>query len=341
MEKKISIIVPCHNVEKYIERCVDSLVNQTIGLSALEIILVDDASEDRTREYLYDYQKKYPQSIFVIALDENVRQGGARNRGLEIASAPYIGFVDADDWTQPDMYEKMYHKAAAYNCDIVFCRNVRDDGSGTKKAGRTGLEDRFLLIDSKEKREEFIASDLIGGGVWDKIYKREIIFENRIRFLEKLAYEDIHWGAIFYLYAVRVYIIEDRLYHYFVNHNSTVLSRNQKYHYDFFKVNLLKMEEYEARGAWKEYKEAVEYDFLLTYYIAGIKLLAHRFDAVLYEVFYEMQNTIRALIPEYKKNKYLNRDAGEMYKLLITLIDQPLKEADIDQVLEMARKVDL
>lgn len=148
-------------------------------------------------------------------------------------------------------------------------------------------------------------------------------------------------GAIFYLYAVRVYIIEDRLYHYFVNHNSTVLSRNQKYHYDFFKVNLLKMEEYEVRGAWKEYKEAVEYDFLLTYYIAGIKLLAHRFDAVLYEVFYEMQNTIRALIPEYKKNKYLNRDAGEMYKLLITLIDQPLKEADIDQVLEMARKVDL
>ena len=338
MEKKISVIIPCHNVEKYAERCFASLEAQTIGLDVLELILVDDASTDGTRELLYQFQRKHAESVKVIALEENVRQGGARNRGLAIASAPYIGFVDSDDWIEPDMYEKMYEKAITYDCDIVFCRNVRDDGSGSEKMGRTGKEDCLFQIDADEQREEFIASCILGVGVWDKIYKKELIIDNDIHFLEKMAYEDIHWGAMFYLYAKRVYILEDKLYHYYINTQSTVLHRNQKYHFDFFRVNLNKMEEYEVRGAWLHYTEGVEYDFLLTYYIAGIKLLAHRFDEVPYDVFYEMQNTVQTLIPNYRENKYVQRDAKEIYKLLFGLIDQKVEQKEIDQMLAIVRE---
>lgn len=341
MEKRISVIIPCHNVEAYVERCFCSLEEQTIGLDALEIILVDDASTDGTRELLYCFAEKHADSVKVIPLDENVRQGGARNRGLEIASAPYIGFIDSDDWIEPDMYEKMYEKAATYDCDIVFCRNVRDDGTGRDVVGRTEKEDCLFQIDTVEQREGFLASNIIGVGVWDKIYKREIIFDNHIRFLEKMAYEDIHWGALFYLYAKRVYILEEKLYHYYINTQSTVLNRNQKYHFDFFRVNLKKMEEYERRGAWARYKEGVEYDFLLTYYIAGIKLLAHRFDEVPYDVFYEMQNTVQLLVPNYKVNKYVQREVREIYILLFGLIEQSLERKKIDQMLATVREIHL
>ena len=97
-----------------------------------------------------------------------------------------------------------------------------------------------------------------------------------------------------------------------------------------------------CRGeAWASYKEAVEYDFILTYYIAGIKLLAWCFDRVLYDIFYEMQETVSTLVPSYKTNKYMNRDAKEIYRLLVELIEQPMTKQDIDQLMENVRKLKL
>lgn len=88
----ISIIVPCYNVENYIDRCVSSLVSQTIGIENLEIILVNDASRDNTLFKLYEWEKKYPDSIMVITYDENIRQGGARNVGLSYATSDYYTY---------------------------------------------------------------------------------------------------------------------------------------------------------------------------------------------------------------------------------------------------------
>lgn len=339
--KQISVIIPCYNVELYLRRCVESVLCQDIGRENLEIILVDDASTDNTWELICEYEKTYPETIVGIHLTENMRQGGARNAGLRVANGLYIAFVDSDDWIEPDMYRRMYEKSILYNCDIVFCRNVRDDGTIANFKKHTGGKDCFLVIDTAKKRSEFIATNLIGVGVWDKLYKRDIIFNNKIHFLEKMAYEDIHWGALFYLYAKRVYILEEVLYHYFINNQSTVLKRNQKYHFDFFRVNLKKLEEFEKRGAWMQYKDAVEYDFLLTYYIAGIKLLAHRFDKIPYDIFYEMQNTVRVLVPDYKENIFVIRDAKEIYKLLFELVEKSLSERDIDEILETVRKLKL
>ncbi|WP_294594847.1 glycosyltransferase family 2 protein, partial [uncultured Rikenella sp.] len=94
-EYKVSVIVPCYNAEQFLTRCLDSLVNQT--LEGIEIICVNDASPDNGIAILRDYETRYP-NVVVIDLKENVRQGGARNRGIEIARGEYIGFVDADDW---------------------------------------------------------------------------------------------------------------------------------------------------------------------------------------------------------------------------------------------------
>lgn len=338
---KISVIIPCHNVENYLPRCVESILGQSIGIEMLEIILVNDASTDGTWNLIESYKDQYPTTVIGINLQENIRQGGARNRGLEVATGECITFVDSDDWIEPDMYEKMYEKMVTYRCDLVFCRNVRDDGVMTQFAKETGDKSRLLVIDSEEKREEFIAANLVGVGVWDKLYRRELIFNPNLKFIERMAYEDICWGALVYLYTRRIYILEERLYHYYVNPESTVLKKNMPYHFDIFKVNLIKWEEYVKRGALKKYPEAVKYDFLLTYYIAGMKMLALRFDETPYDMVYELQETTKQIVPDYRENKYVKRDAKEIYKLLFDLLDASLSKEDIDSVCNVIRSIHL
>ena len=122
MKKAVSVIIPCYNPKKYLSRLVNSLLDQTIGLENLELIFVDDASTDDTLESLYQLEQQYPYNITVISNSENKKQGTARNIGMSYATGKYIGFVDADDWIAPQMYEKMYDIAEETDCDIVCCR---------------------------------------------------------------------------------------------------------------------------------------------------------------------------------------------------------------------------
>ena len=117
MKYKVSIIVPVYNVEKYIEECLDSLVNQT--LKDIEIICINDASLDNSLNILKNYKKKYPGLIKVIDLKKNVCLGGARNKGLDIARGEYISFVDSDDYVDVNMCEKLYNHANKHEADIV------------------------------------------------------------------------------------------------------------------------------------------------------------------------------------------------------------------------------
>jgi glycosyltransferase involved in cell wall biosynthesis len=127
---KISVIVPCYNVESFIDQCIGSLVRQTIGLECLEFIFVDDASTDGTLQKLQQWEKKYPEQILLIPCAKNRRQGAARNVGMQYASGEYIGFVDADDYISPEMYQRLYDIARKEQCDMVTCLFVREDREG-------------------------------------------------------------------------------------------------------------------------------------------------------------------------------------------------------------------
>ena len=97
MQPLISVIIPCYNVSKYLDRCMDSLLKQTIGYNKLELIFINDASTDNTLDMLLGYEEKYPDTVLVINLEENKKQGFARNLALEYATGKYIGYVDSDD----------------------------------------------------------------------------------------------------------------------------------------------------------------------------------------------------------------------------------------------------
>ena len=111
----VSIVIPVFNVEKYIGKCLDSLISQT--LHNIEIICVNDCSTDKSLDILRDYEAK-DNRIVVIDLPRNIKQGGARNVGIKKARAPFLGFVDSDDWVSLDMYENLYTLAVTHDAEI-------------------------------------------------------------------------------------------------------------------------------------------------------------------------------------------------------------------------------
>lgn len=339
MDKLISIIIPCYNVEKYIDRCFNSLLAQTIGFDRLEIIMVDDCSTDRTWDRLTAIEAAHPESVMIIHCDENGHQGRARNIGLQYASAPYVGYVDSDDWIEPDMYEKLYEKMAAYECDIVMCQSWRDTGLSAQllEPKLTGEADRMLEIDTMEKRKIFIACGSIAYGPCDKLFTRDFLLDNQIFFPEQLAYEDHFFSTLLYLYAVRVYILEEKLYHYYINPSSTVLSPNAAHHFDILSVNKMMWAECENRGFLTDYRKELEYLFLTLCYLAAMKMISLRLTQVPYDFFLELKEETLQRIPDYHSNPYIKDYVTELNQMLLQLLDLPIGEKDLAAVCNAIR----
>lgn len=335
-EKKISIIVPCYNVERYIDRCINSLVNQTIGAECLQLIFVDDASTDRTGRKLMYWQKKYPDSIEIYTLPENRRQGGARNEGLRHAVAPFIGFVDSDDWVSAEMYEVMYDTLAHEQCDFVCCCAKRAVDANVPLNNHV-FDDRSYVIDSEEKRKEFLLERL-PGGVWSKLYRAEFLRQAAPDFPEQTAYEDNYWTAMVRLAVNRCHVIGRELYYYYVNPQSTILSVNSERHLQRLTIEEAKLAEYRRRGIFERYYREFEFEFLRLYYINSLHTFFMRMSELDSIPFAEMQKKVRQYFPDYKSNPYLARFMALERELLST-VELELDLARWELLAENYRKV--
>ena len=338
-EKLISIIIPCYNVKEYIDRCVESLVKQTIGIEKLELIFVNDASTDGTLEHLTDWEKKYPENILVINCEENHKQGAARNTGLQYASAPYVGYVDSDDWVDPSMYEKMYEKVEQYHPDAVCVLFTRDEQDGTvrMRSGEKKNGNKYTEITNEDERREFFSQKLTSG-VWSGIYRKELLLEENLQFPEDLRYEDNYWSAIRDLVIRSYYIINEHLYHYMINENSTIMEQNSLHHLDRLVIELMKVEEYKRRGVFEIYHDEIEFSFLKLYFINTIRILFVRFQEIPYDIIYSMQDNVKELFPEYEKNPYLEQ-LPQLQQELLKIVSVPLDKEKIDILANGYRKV--
>lgn len=144
MEKKISIIIPCYNAEKYIDQCLDSLLNQTIGIEQMNIIIIDDASTDSSRVHINKYKERYPHSFHLIINKFNSGQAIARNTGMDLVKTDYLTFVDADDWVEAQLYEKMLEPAEKYHCDLGECAYVMHMGQQVR-VSRPSLPEKLYV----------------------------------------------------------------------------------------------------------------------------------------------------------------------------------------------------
>ncbi len=337
-EPKITLIIPCYNCDKYIDRCMTSVEEQTIGIHNMQIVLIDDASLDSTLDKLLIWQAKYPGNIEIISNPKNRRQGTCRNLGLMRANGEYVAFLDADDWIEPDMYEKLLTVAEIGACDLVCCESSQDKEYKCWSKLRekyTGKLDRLIEINTEEDRSNLIASNLLKTYVVTKLYRKEFITKNQIRFPQDLIFEDIFWMGLLNCYATKIGMVEERLYHYYMNPESVSRIKNKEQNKDIMEVNRRLWAEYEKRGFLKTgIKEALSYDILCTYYLTTAKMLFLRYDKLPYEWFYEMQHDVLNMVPDYATNEkiqdYINTYTTTFNVLLLGLLDKKLSIEDID-----------
>lgn len=224
-EKKVSVIIPCHNVTKYLPQCFMSLVKQTIGIDALELIFVDDASDDEgaTWEMLQELERAYPMSIAVIRLEENMRQGGARNIGMQYASGEYLAFVDADDWIAEDMLEKAYEAAKQESADMVqFGHKVYTDRLGEIAELGKSYVPEVIQIHSEAERKAMLMAEKITYGCWNKLYRRRLVQQAGVKYAEHVIYEEPLFVYPLLFYAERFVILSEQFYYYRQNFQGTM-----------------------------------------------------------------------------------------------------------------------
>lgn len=241
----VSIIVPVYNVEKYIDRCVQSLLKQT--LENIEIILVDDGSPDNCPQICNSYANKDNRIKVIHKPNEGL--GYARNSGLKVAKGRYVAFVDSDDFVSPNMYEELIMLADRYKLDTVFCgyNYYNKDGDIIRKnelerlsilrTANTGVAMLKKMLSSDNKKN-IVDFDMC---VWRAIYSRKIIENSSIRFVSERNFisEDIIFHIDYLAHTNSIGISPKCYYFYCLNGNSLTKS----YRYDRFEKEKILFEE--------------------------------------------------------------------------------------------------
>ncbi len=350
MSDKISVIIPCYNAEKYLDRCLQSVVDQTYPAECVEIICVNDASTDSTLDLLKEWESRYPDNICVIDCEMNGHLGRARNIGMEYATGEWIAFIDADDWIERE-YLSVLHKTASDNdLQIVSCLDKRDAAPGLEYINIDSVSDTetdtiyrndltLYKIDSIQSRKSFFRTQPLKLYAWGKLIRKSFLTDNDIAFPELLAYEDIVWGNLVNMMVERAGRVDRIMYHYYVNPGSIVLKKNEAYHVDHITTQEIMWAQLISRGFGDEYMPELQYEYLYNGYLAMLKILALRYDEPSYSVFRFLQELTRAKVPE-QTCAVLQNDASipEIHRLLFGLIHKYVGKTVFIQMMDILRK---
>jgi glycosyltransferase involved in cell wall biosynthesis len=299
-------------VTEYLGKTMEHLLIQTIGLENLEIILVDDASTDdgATRAMLLEYEKQYPDNLIIIPLDENMRQGGARNIGLLYASGEYIAYCDAEDWFVPQALERLYDIAKKYDCDVVEFdnRDVKDYNVTNEITRSSEKEDEYWEINGEEERKENILNKRSTLGCWNKLYRASMLKDNRIRYAEHVVFEEPAFTYMVRFYEKKHYFVHEILHYCLIHEGSTMHSNYEKQKYDNLVTHEVLLRDLMGRGFMEIYREEVEYIFWYWYFYSTFMFAAGRNTFFTREEFMQIQKTTAEQVPDIKSNRYFQRD---------------------------------
>lgn len=229
---KVSIIIPYQDVEQYISKCLLSVLYQS--LDDIEIICINDSSTDSSVEIVKQYAKA-DDRVIMLDTEKPSGQSYARNMGLKIAKGEYIGFVDADDWVEQEMFEKLYNKAKSVDADITMCpAQLYDDKT------QEIYTDEYYSLKSLEKyadsvfNSEITKNEILDINVvlWNKIYKKEFLDNIQAKFQEGFIYEDMPFFFETYIKANRINVLWENLYYYRKNRSFSTMQKANKKVYD-------------------------------------------------------------------------------------------------------------
>ena len=292
---KVSVIVPVYNVEKYIEKCLESLVNQT--LKDIEIIIVNDGSKDKSEKIINKFLSKYKNIVYVEK--QNGGLSDARNYGMKYAKGDYIAFLDSDDYVDTTIYEKMYNKAIEENADFVECDFYWVYPKKTKK-------DIGYIY--KDKKEMMTCARVVA---WNKLIKRKIIKE---KFPVGLNYEDVEFFYKLIPNINKFAFVKEPLVYYIQREDSIINKQNYKTGQIFNVLNNV-ISFYKKNKLYDEYKDELEYTYTRILLCSSLKRMVKIKDKVAKErLLDETWQNLNTKFPEWKKNKILaKRSAKNSY----------------------------
>lgn len=216
LNPKVSVIVPVYNVEAYLDRCLESLVRQT--LSDIEIIVVNDGSPDNCQEIVDKYVSLYPDLVF-SHVKENGGLSDARNYGLQYARGTFIGFADSDDYVDTAMFEKLYLNATEHNSDIVVCGYFAiNEEKGNIQKLQMGNMMHFDTVLAENPKLLYINAPY----AWNKLYRRTLFEQSGLRFPKGLIFEDIATVYPLLSLAGKITKVDEPLYYYYLKRKGSI-----------------------------------------------------------------------------------------------------------------------
>ena len=218
--KKVSIIVPVYNVELYLKECLNSLIKQTY--KAFEIILIDDGSTDLSGKICDDYKLK--DNRIKVIHKKNGGVSSARNLGLSSSKGEYILFVDSDDYVEKDYIKTLVKESN--NCDLVCCSYYTEF---LNKKINNKICNKSIVINTIEAQEKIYNQDSFSGFLWNKLFKKDIIDSNKLKFNESIHMCEDQLFIVQYLLKVNsIKLIPNMLYHYRMRKGSIVWNNGSK-----------------------------------------------------------------------------------------------------------------
>jgi len=288
---KVSVIVPVYNVYEYLEKCLDSLVNQS--LKDIEIIVVNDGSPDNSQEIIDKYTKKYKNVKSYIK--ENGGLSDARNYGIKKANGEYLSFIDSDDYIDNTMLEKMYQKAKQENLDILVCNsiNVYEDGTTT--------EIKSNLNYSSDTIKNYLNSAPMA---CTRIYKRYLF--DKILFSKGIYYEDLELTPKLVNFTKKIDFLDEGLYFYLQRTGSIMKQKefNNKL------LDIFTVLESNKMALYKDYPDEIEYMYI-THLLrtATLRFLDYENGQELIE---KIIKTMKENFPNWHKNKYYLKSSKKL-----------------------------
>jgi glycosyltransferase involved in cell wall biosynthesis len=296
MEKiKVSVIVPCYKVSRFLPRCLESLSHQT--LDSVQIIAVDDGSPENESEILSLWQEKIP--LLEICRKENGGLSDARNYGLARAKGEYVAFLDGDDYMDPNLLSSLYKKAKETDADVVACPILYEWERKTKR-----VSSGFPAYGEKDEvRKAFLQ---FYPAVWNKLYKRSLFEENGLNFQKGVHFEDVELSHRLLVFANKIAAVEDAAVHY-VQREGSITAKADERLFDYIKnLNsiLSFFRERKLFDLWEKELEYVCCRYLLATFLkraAGLPISLHK-KAVSESLLFLKEN-----FPRWRNNPYFGK----------------------------------
>ena len=314
---KVSVIVPIYNVEKYLEKCINSLLSQT--LEDIQIILVNDGSKDNSGNIAREYEKNNKNRIIYVE-KENGGLSDARNYGLKYATGDFVAFLDSDDYIEKNAYEEMYNKAIEENADYVECDFIWEFPNKIRV-------DKQYPYKNKKEMLSFVRVV-----AWNKLIKRQLITDNNLEFPKGLRYEDVEFTYKLIPFINKFAYVDKPFIHYVQREGSIANVQNERTA-EIFTVLDNVIEFYKKNNIYEEYRDELEYNYARYLLCSSLKRMCKIKDKTIRKkLLTENWERLNSNFPNWKenvilkavntgKNKYMRTVNKSTYKIYSKILE--------------------